>query len=766
MAMDKDPWKVDPIVNNDISATVEPAFDWSMYGDSASSARQSYKNNVTSREVNNQSPVSEQEFMSTYKPPSRTNSFINYQYDPNTGRRRRPSYDEGLRAQQAESTWWEAVNRTSRRLTPDDFQWLYDNRDVIRSAAGRTTGGDRPVGVLANMESGWYRGEWDPPDQTPEDHQRQREQDVLSSDRARRISVQNKTGSYPDKSTVPVGTVPPLMGDQPNPVLAANDRTPVSGQEPTYNPPPQGSNGGYDSTGVWRQDINNPKSLSWIGGYPYTGYNSQADVDDMRRKQYETQPAENPPAQKSNNNAHPKAPAPVTPPPATPPETTGYSYNPTPTFRYGQSFSDNPPTGTNPPSTEQPSGLMGTIEDYRKWADEFYNQGQNVGPDSYTVDAPETDITTREVGQNELAGFQLQKLLDPNSALSRRAIQSGKDFSASRGLMNSTIGGGNAYGAWVDRAQPFALDQAGAYQRTAGENMAAKNTGALQDSSSELQARLAELGYNAQRDTDLRGFNLNSATDLRRALLNIENREDTQGFQSGERTDTQAWQSRENAANREFTASESGAVRAFNASQNSFDRALTVAENALNRTFSSSERSAIESFQKGERVDSQNFTAGEREAVQAFQDAQIQIANDFQWQRDKLNADMTMAGIAQNDRSVWLQAWTNVQLGQFNSVGQAGAQIYANTSLTPTQQNSAVQNMVNFFGGIAPTMPPAPGPAPTTQPSVTSPVSQPPVMTPSVTTPPTTPIYTPPTTPGIPPMFPGFRPPRFNFGLM
>jgi len=71
---------------------------------------------------------------------------------------------------------------------------------------------------------------------------------------------------------------------------------------------------------------------------------------------------------------------------------------------------------------------------------------------------------------------------------------------------------------------------------------------------------------------------------------------------------------------------------------------------------------------------------------------------------------MNMQQISQSDRSLWLQAWTNVQMGTASSIGQAGAQIYANTGLTPAQQQAAVQNMINFFGGTQPTLPaPPPG---------------------------------------------------------
>jgi len=263
---------------------------------------------------------------------------------------------------------------------------------------------------------------------------------------------------------------------------------------------------------------------------------------------------------------------------------------------------------------------------------------------------------------------------------------------------------------------------------------------------------LAEMGYDAQRDFQMRGYNLESAADLRRAILNIENREDTQrwgtgervgsqdwqadqkgrdrwwgtgeregaqNWQTGERVGSQAWQGGENAADRAWGTGERVGSQTWQGGQNTQDRNLTRTENAANRAFqglqadkqlqwqsvenqmqqqwTTAERTAIQAYNSGERMDTQNWTAAQQAAL-----------NDFTWQRDALQANLTMQGINQQDRNVWMQAWTMVQSGQYNSISNAAAQIYGNTTLTPAQQQAAITNMMEYMGSIAPQMPPPP----------------------------------------------------------
>lgn len=309
----------------------------------------------------------------------------------------------------------------------------------------------------------------------------------------------------------------------------------------------------------------------------------------------------------------------------------------------------------------------GELGDYRTMAEEFWRRALE-----FDDEFDPTQVYTREPTEEEMAGYQLEQLIDPNSPLAKRFKQGALDEAAGRGLMNMSITGGNAMGAFVDRMQPFALDQAGVYQRAAGENMAAKNTGALQDSSAR-----------SQRASDLRGYLLGQATDLNRADLNIENREDTQEYGREEREDVQDYESGESALD-----------RAWRTGERIGGQQWQTGERLGSQQWNSSERAAIQAFERGERIDTQNWTDGQRAA-----------AEQFQWQRDQLAAQMEREGISQQDRSIWLQAWTNLQLGKSNSIAAAAAQIYSRTDLTPAQQNAAIQNMLTFFSSAFPGMP-------------------------------------------------------------
>jgi len=330
---------------------------------------------------------------------------------------------------------------------------------------------------------------------------------------------------------------------------------------------------------------------------------------------------------------------------------------------------DQSPTGSGKP-LPPPDGSHGrpipSQEDEeqdpnRARADDYYDEAAGVGPqDGYDIEAPNAEVTNREAGQEEMAGYQLDQLLGRDSELSRRAMQEGKDFAASRGLMNSSIAGGNAYGAWVDRATPIAMDQAGTYQRTAAENMAATNAGGLQDANNQTQANLAQAGYDAKRDSELRGNKLGAADDERKAAIGIENREDTQeynsderaaieAFQRGERIDTQdftdeqrqaveRWQTDERLAGEGYNTSEREAIEAWNRGERIDTQDFTdeqrkavelwqSSERLATQGYNTSERKAINAFQKGERIDTQDFTDEQRKAVEHWQTGE-RVANE------------------------------------------------------------------------------------------------------------------------------------------
>ena len=67
---------------------------------------------------------------------------------------------------------------------------------------------------------------------------------------------------------------------------------------------------------------------------------------------------------------------------------------------------------------------------------------------------------TQEVDPNSLSDAQLARILGEDSALTQRARQEGVLMAARRGLQNSSIAAGTAFGALTDRATPLALSNA------------------------------------------------------------------------------------------------------------------------------------------------------------------------------------------------------------------------------------------------------------------------------------------------------------------
>lgn len=124
---------------------------------------------------------------------------------------------------------------------------------------------------------------------------------------------------------------------------------------------------------------------------------------------------------------------------------------------------------------------------------------------------------TRQVNPNELASHQLDKILAQDSPLRRRAIQQGIDQAASRGLVNSSIAGGNAFGALVDRATPLATFDASAYGTAARDNQSAQN-----------QIGMFNAGARNERGNIITQGEIGNMADIRKAMFNIEDREDRQ----------------------------------------------------------------------------------------------------------------------------------------------------------------------------------------------------------------------------------------------
>jgi hypothetical protein len=260
-------------------------------------------------------------------------------------------------------------------------------------------------------------------------------------------------------------------------------------------------------------------------------------------------------------------------------------------------------------------------------------ENMNLDPTSY-ASAGQARTYTRQVGDNELASSNLDRILAHDSPLRRRALQEGIDYAASRGLVNSSIAGGNAFGSLIDRATPLATFDASAYQTGARDNQTAQNQVGLFNAGQRTQTSLANAGADNQFRNLLAQGQIGSMADVRQALFGIENREDQQAY-------------------------------------------------------GTSEREGSQGFQTGERLGSQGWQTGEREGSQDFQMLFQQSNQDFEESMRALDRDLTREGYDAQTRQSILQALTQARSNQAQIESNAALAIYQNPNLDAGQQNRA-----------------------------------------------------------------------------
>ena len=176
---------------------------------------------------------------------------------------------------------------------------------------------------------------------------------------------------------------------------------------------------------------------------------------------------------------------------------------------------------------------------------------------------------TRNVKDEELSQFQLEKMLASNSPLMRQAAAQGMARGGSRGLMNSSMSTGAAQGSMIAGAQPFALQDSSWYGQTASENM-----GALNDMErANLESRGLSMQARAARDRQILQEQLSGYGDIRKAMIGIEDREDTQEYGTEERMGTQGYNAWQNELNRDWTSNENMLTNSLSWAQSQLDSA-------------------------------------------------------------------------------------------------------------------------------------------------------------------------------------------------
>lgn len=123
------------------------------------------------------------------------------------------------------------------------------------------------------------------------------------------------------------------------------------------------------------------------------------------------------------------------------------------------------------------------------------------GEEQYNYDPRDESLV-----QNQITG-----LLDPNSALMRKAIAQAQNYSASRGLQSSSIGSETALSSMIDKALPIAQQDAGVYANAdqAGwqnsfnaqqNNLSREHDASMFDKQGQLQVDLQNNQYGFQNN--------------------------------------------------------------------------------------------------------------------------------------------------------------------------------------------------------------------------------------------------------------------------
>lgn len=171
-------------------------------------------------------------------------------------------------------------------------------------------------------------------------------------------------------------------------------------------------------------------------------------------------------------------------------------------------YSTTSTTGNPQTTASTTGGLLGinVTQPVKPTSPEF-----NYESDGYTgvqgVTNKQYDPRSESLVENRLGG-----LLDPNSALMKRAVSQTQEQAASRGLQSSSIAAGAGMGAMIDRALPIAqqdaqtygnADQVGWQQNFQSEqnNLSRQHDASMFDKNAGLQAAMADLQYRQQLGT-------------------------------------------------------------------------------------------------------------------------------------------------------------------------------------------------------------------------------------------------------------------------
>lgn len=357
------------------------------------------------------------------------------------------------------------------------------------------------------------------------------------------------------------------------------------------------------------------------------------------------------------------------------------------------------------------------------------------------------DPRSESMVQNQITG-----LLDPNSALMRKAISQAQGYSAARGLQSSSIGSETALSSMIDKALPIAqqdastnanADQIGWQQSFSADqsNLSREHDASMFDKQGELKTNLQNDQLNFQNTQN----NANRAQQTELQQLQYKQSLgllDAQGQQRMQELNAQqGFQANENQLNREqqgelqqlqylqslgmLDAQGAQRMQELNAQQG-----FQANENQLSRE-QQAELQQLQYKQSLGMLDAQGAQRmQELNAQQGFQDymqdkqfnqnnatldkqAQIQKERDkLMNQFDSMKMDKAYLQDLEKTKLTWERADTefarnldantrlqyqNATADAYNRYLEQVALVFSNPNMTPAQQNAGVNYLKNMF---------------------------------------------------------------------
>lgn len=153
------------------------------------------------------------------------------------------------------------------------------------------------------------------------------------------------------------------------------------------------------------------------------------------------------------------------------------------------------------------NGNFTTVQDeqgntlYRSSTGGLYNIAGQPVQERPTLRAPQTTVS-----RNQTAAGQLDDMLASNSPLMQRAAMQGRQYANARGLLNSSMASEAAQGAMIDRATPFALQDAQTYFQNSQANADRQQQAYMANLNYQNQLGLNEQQYGFQRGLNEQGY--------------------------------------------------------------------------------------------------------------------------------------------------------------------------------------------------------------------------------------------------------------------